>query len=391
MSVEKNIQRLYIYRIFQSSMMFIPIYILFLIENGLSITQALFLVGYFAFMTVLLEVPSGVFADKFGRKNAIFFSSLFVFLGTLLFAVGKDFIVFLAAETIFSFSMALWSGTDSAFIYDTLKVLNRKKEFRRIYGNMGFITFTMFGISGLIGSYFADINLRLVMWVSLIPLGIAVFIPLTFTEPRFSKKVEFKYWGHIKEAFTYAASHKQIRFFILFFMVIFGVSEGLWLLNQPYFAFVGLQVKFFGFVYFFIFITTAIASKFAYKIEHKLGIKNTMYFMTMILLIVYFLMGYFPAILMVFLPVLSSFVFGMQFPIIDGYINKNVESHHRATMISLKNLSGKLMFSMLAPLLGWIADIWSITTAFLLSSFILLIDLMVLFYIFQIKKSEVLK
>lgn len=372
-------------------MMFIPIYILFLIENGLSITQALFLGGYFAFMTVLLEVPSGVFADKFGRKNAIFFSSLFVFLGTLMLAMGNDFIAFLAAETVWALALALWSGTDSAFIYDTLKALNRKNEFKKIYGNLQFITFTMFAISGLIGSYFADINLRLALQVSLIPLGIAVFIPLTFTEPKFTKKVEFKYLGHVREAFTYAISHKQIRFFILFFMVIFGVSEGLWLLNQPYFSFVGLEIKFFGLVYFFIFLSTAIASKFAYKIEHKFGIKNTLYFMAIILLAVYFLMGYFPGILMVFLLVLSSFVFGMQYPIIDDYINKNIESHHRATMISLKNLSGMLMFSMLAPLLGWITDTWSITFAFLLSSFILIIGLLALVYIFQIRKSGVLK
>ncbi|MAE43277.1 hypothetical protein CMO93_05880 [Candidatus Woesearchaeota archaeon] len=389
MGIENNISRFYLYRIFQSAFLFVPIFILFLLDNGLSMMQALFTQGYFALLMVLFEVPSGTFADKFGRKTAIVASSILVFFGTLTFALGHTFLVFLLAETFFALGVSMWSGTDSAFIYDTLKNLKRTKEFKKVYGNTQFVTFFMFGVGSLIGSYFADINLRLVIWLTLIPFGIAIILSLTLTEPKFSKKVEHQYWGHIKEAFNYAKNHKQIRFFIIFFMFVYGISESMWHLNQPYFKFVGLPIKFFGVIYFFIFLTTALAAKYAYKIEKSVGIKNTLYLIVIAPLLVYVILGLFPSIWWVVLTAVPSFVFGMQYPIIDNYINKNVESHHRATIISLKNLSGMLLYATYAPFVGFIADIWSITTSFLISALILLIDYAILSYIFHIKKSKV--
>lgn len=377
------------YRIFQSAFLFIPILIIFMLENGLSIAQALFIQGYFALIIVFLEVPSGAFADKFGRKNAIMLSSIFVFLGTLVYALSHNFWNFMFAETIFAIGVSLWSGTDSAFIYDTLKNLKKTKEFKKIYGNIQFISFFMFGIGSLVGGYFADINLRLAIWMSLIPMGIAILVTLTFTEPKFTKKIEVTYWNHIKKAFNYAKNHKQIRFFIIFFMFVYGISESMWHLNQPYFKFVGLPIKFFGVIYFFIFLTTALAAKYAYKIEKSVGIKNTLYLIVIAPLLVYVILGLFPSIWWVVLIAVPSFIFGMQYPIIDNYINKNVKSHHRATIISLKNLSGMLLYATYAPFVGFIADIWSITTAFLISALILLIDYVILSYIFHIKKSKV--
>src|SRR3989344_7269292 len=154
--LDGNIRKFYIYRFFQAMFLVAPIFVLFLTENGLSITQVMFLQAYFYVILLLLEVPSGAFADKYGRKTSIILSSLFVFFGHLTYALGYSFAVFMIAETIYGIAVSLWSGTDSAFLYDTLKNLKREKEFKKVFGNYYAINFIFLGLGGILGGYLAE-------------------------------------------------------------------------------------------------------------------------------------------------------------------------------------------------------------------------------------------
>jgi fucose permease len=57
---------------------------------------------------------------------------------------------------------------------------------------------------------------------------------------------------------------------------------------------------------------------------------------------------------------LGSLSWGVRLPIITDLTNKNVESKHRATILSIGSLSNILGIAIFAPLLGIITDAYSI-------------------------------
>ena len=69
---------------------------------------------------------------------------------------------------------------------------------------------------------------------------------------------------------------------------------------------------------------------------------------------------------MVFL-LLFYFVRGVNNPIIQDYVNRLITSDMRATVLSVKNLVGRILFAIIGPFIGWITDVYSLQVALITS------------------------
>jgi hypothetical protein len=163
-------------------------------------------------------------------------------------------------------------------------------------------------------------------------------------------------------------------------MVLYGVLEGMWIINQPYLHSLNIPIPYFGLIFFLVMISTGLFSKYAHKIEKKFGLRKLMVLMILIPAITYVLMASFDYLWLALMIIIPSSIWGLNMVVVDGYLNRRVKSSHRATLISLKNFSGQLLFVFYAPFLGLIIDVWSLTTAISLSATILFLDLAVLLY-----------
>lgn len=77
MTYSKNIRRLYAIRFFHN---LIPAYVierLFWEQRGMTIQMVVFTEIIYAITVVLLEVPSGIAADKWGRKRMMVLNAFF--------------------------------------------------------------------------------------------------------------------------------------------------------------------------------------------------------------------------------------------------------------------------------------------------------------------------
>jgi len=83
---------------------------------------------------VLLEVPSGIAADRWGRKITLLAGAGMHTIGCVVFAVSYDFWIFAVGEVLFAASTALVSGADSALLYDSLAAEKRQSEYPRAEG-----------------------------------------------------------------------------------------------------------------------------------------------------------------------------------------------------------------------------------------------------------------
>src|SRR5688572_26189214 len=82
------------------ALLFIGIAVPFLEQNGLSLQQIFLLQGIFAAVLVILEIPTGYIADRWGRKNSIVLSTAFGVIAILIYALGSNFAGFIIAEIL---------------------------------------------------------------------------------------------------------------------------------------------------------------------------------------------------------------------------------------------------------------------------------------------------
>src|SRR3989344_6342727 len=98
--MKRNITLLQFFRVVRNFALFVPIIVPFYQENGLSQTQIYVLQSLFAITIVLLEVPTGYFADCVGRKHSIFFGAILSTLGFVLYSIAQGFFPILCAEIV---------------------------------------------------------------------------------------------------------------------------------------------------------------------------------------------------------------------------------------------------------------------------------------------------
>ena len=92
--LESNLRKLYWINFFGSTNFHLVVYTLFLLSKGFTMTQFFIIEAGYMILNLLSEIPTGMFADKIGRKWSLILSyipgiflCLFLFYQTLLLYV----------------------------------------------------------------------------------------------------------------------------------------------------------------------------------------------------------------------------------------------------------------------------------------------------------------
>lgn len=118
----------------------------------------------FAFSTlvgILAEIPTGVFADKYGRKIAVIWGCLTLTIGWGLMATTTGFAQFLIGATLGSFGRAFVSGALDAVAYDSFPKGEQNQIYEKLITLNDQITTVLFSITVLIGGFIYQYYFRL--------------------------------------------------------------------------------------------------------------------------------------------------------------------------------------------------------------------------------------
>ncbi|KKQ27508.1 MAG: Nitrate/nitrite transporter [Candidatus Magasanikbacteria bacterium GW2011_GWC2_37_14] len=374
--LKSNIWKYYFYEIMDGMFFSVPIMVLFWQENGLSLSQIMILQSLYSIAAVLLEVPTGYFADVFGRKKTLALGGLFWALGIITYSLGYNFYQFLIAEMLFALGSSFKSGADSAIVYDTLVELKQEDLYKKIWGNARFLGMATMGLAGIIGAFVGKSGLRLTLYISIPFFLMQFFIALFFKEP--TKHEAPSETSKIKEMFNIVKQallkNVQLKWLIIYGAIIFAFNQSALWLYQPYFKITGLDIVYFGLVFASFQIVAAFSAKYAHRLENILGQKFSLIMLPILIGVSYLLMNNFIFLFSFSFCFLQQFVRGFSDPVISDYLNKLTPSHTRATILSIKALAGRLIYAAIIPFIGWVADIYSLTQAlFILGITILII------------------
>jgi MFS family permease len=126
--MESNIRLYPWFRMASDVQAWIPVFFLYF-SAYVSLEQVIQLSSIYYLSVFILEVPSGYFSDRIGRRTTLMISALCMITASLFFLAGSGFTMFALGQVMLAAGIAFQSGTDTALHYDSLAQLGLESEY----------------------------------------------------------------------------------------------------------------------------------------------------------------------------------------------------------------------------------------------------------------------
>jgi len=363
-SVKRNLTALYLVKIAKWMNLIMPVIVLFYKSNGLTMKDIFMLQSVYSLTLMTLEIPTGYFADKAGRKTSILLGSMLGFSGYLVYSFSFGFWQFVIAEVILGVSQSLVSGADSAMLYDTLAVAKQNDKYTQLEGRVTSIGNFGEAFAGIIGGLLAASSLRTPFYIQTCVALIALPAAVLLKEPPVKSiklKPGFREIGRI----IFSVLHKDVK---LKWNTLFSAITGAATLTmawfaQPYFGMINLPVSLYGVVWAVLNLSVGLAAVYAWRFEKRFGPAKTVTAFTLSIFISYLLLTILPGYAGFGILLIFYLARGIATPTLRNYINVITTSEVRATVLSVRNFLIRLIFAVTGPLWGWITDKYSLRSA----------------------------
>ena len=132
--IKKQILKFSFYGFLKNLRFFDPYLYLYFIDSGLEYVEIGLLLTVREVIIYIFEIPSGVLADRFGKKTELIISFAFYIVSFVLFYLGDGFVDYMIAMVFFGFGEAFRSGTHKAMIMAYLDKFSIKDSKSKVYG-----------------------------------------------------------------------------------------------------------------------------------------------------------------------------------------------------------------------------------------------------------------
>ena len=106
--------------------------LLFFTENGLDINQITLLTIIYSIAGLIFQIPVGILADKYSRKNLILISAILSLLSVWTYLQSHTFAGLALGMCLYSLREVFWYASSNSFIYDYLKEEEPSQGFEKI-------------------------------------------------------------------------------------------------------------------------------------------------------------------------------------------------------------------------------------------------------------------
>ncbi|MBN2485363.1 MAG: MFS transporter [Bacteroidales bacterium] len=355
-----------------------PVIYLFYNENGFSTTELFGLHAIYSIVIAVLEVPSGYFADACGKKTALVTGTFLGVLGFSAYSVSHTLTGFIIAEILLGIGESFVSGADSAILYDTLAEQKKEKNYLKTESRLSAVGNASEALAGLFVSLVVFQTVRINFFLQTILTFIAFIAACFLIEPHIHIDRKKPGFGEILGIVGYTFRENRILGKFVVFSAIIGYSSLLmaWF-AQPIFNQAGLDKNYYGYAWVVLNSLVAAGSLLALKINHFLGAKAIFVFIAAGMSVFYLLVALEISYL-AFIPMAVFYIIrGSAHPILKNYINNHTPSDKRATVLSLRSLLIRILYSSTGPFLGVVSDTISLSTALYLCGTSIFISAMV--------------
>ena len=372
------------YGFFKNLRFFDAFLILFFLDNGVDFLEIGILYSIRELVLMVFEIPSGIISDAFGRRKTLASSFLIYIVSFIIFYLSNTYVLFVFAMGLFAIADAFRTGVHKAMIFQYLKINNWSDQKIGYYGKTRSWSQAGSAFSALISGslVFWYLDYRIIFLASIIPYIIDMILVLSY--PRYLEgEISYLSINKVSSKFreVYLATLKTIKNLIYFttltnLSIFTGYNRVIKDYIQPLIAILAISIPLLsnytdnqkiavivGIIYFFMFLITAIAS--SYSGTFKSLFKNyyrPMNFTLLFGLVMGVMVGIFVQGDALIVSILCFFTImvieNLRKPIGIGIIATISKDKAMATSLSITSQAKSLFAVILAPSIGWLADLY---------------------------------
>lgn len=179
---DKQVIKFCLYGLFKDIRFFDAYLILYFLISGFSLLQIGVLVAVREAIIFIFEIPSGIFADRIGRKVELCICFVFYIISFVFFFFAANYTVAIFAMVFFGLGEAFRSGSHKAMIYTYLDMKGWTKHKTFVYGRTRSWSLIGAGISSVLGVVIAIFmnELRWVFAITIIPYILDFILILSY-------------------------------------------------------------------------------------------------------------------------------------------------------------------------------------------------------------------
>lgn len=391
--IKKDVQikKFSFYGFFKNLKFFEPYLVIYLLSKSINLFQIGILMSIKEITSNVLEIPSGIMADKLGRKTTLLISFLIYIVSFVMFFLTTNFIISIIAMVLLGGADAIRSGTNKSMIYTYLEEKNWSKYKTYVYGKTR--SYSNFGLAiSSILSIFIILNVpadSYIFLISIIPYAIDFFLVLSYKNSlNFSSEIntdKFNFKKFLKEFI----GMKHARYMMAFNALFDGSVDLIKTLIQPIISasIMIYSIKiisnysleenvkiYLAIIYFVIYITSAVFSRSSYYFASKNKSFYVLKVYDIILFVIVLLLALsLKNVIFVCLVLTALFVFkNLRKPLYNASLDDYIDKSKRATYLSVSSQITSLFVIVLSPILGYVADNFSMFNAVLLLAGVLI-------------------
>ncbi len=351
-----NINKIIIISFCQRFHLYIHVYALLLLGRGLTLVQISLIESILIGTIFLMEVPTGVLADRVGRKWSIICSTFLLMCAEFIFIFARDYHWYVLVALLAGTGYAFASGAFEALVYDSLPLENREEAMKRVMGRVNSYGMIAFVIAPLVGGLIigdaAVENFIPAIALTVVALFIGLLVCLTLREPErdTSDKTESSA-ALLRAGLALLYRNRRLRRLVLLVVFTLPFTDALAVtLGPPYLAQNDVSPFAIGAVLSAGSLLAALTQRYAFKVEEWLGRDRAIALLILLPGLLYWILAAVAG------PVATASVMilmygcsNMKGPLFSAYQNAQIDSKNRATVLSLINMFVSLFLALGAP------------------------------------------
>jgi len=354
--------RYYAFRAASSVGFVTPIFTLFMLARGLSYSEIATLSAVVAVVVTAGEIPTGYVGDRVGRRNSLVASMALLAASLVGFVWARTFPAFVVLYVLWALGLTFASGSDSAWLYDSLRARATEDSFTRIRGRGESVRRAASVVTMVAGGllYVVSPTAPFVAAAALNALGIPVLLSMPQNEGYADGTADRLTAREAADVVRTALTGPELRSFVLFVGPFFGAVSASNTYVQPItvdvleanVAALGVpEEATLGVLYAGFTGVSAVASYHAGTVESRFGLRTAVVGVAASLVV--------PLVVaLLAVPVFLAMRAGdaMLRPVASGYLNDRIDDAGRATVLSAASMVYALVRVPLILAGGVVAD-----------------------------------
>lgn len=356
----RDLRLFYLFRLLATSYLWVPIFVPYMLSRGLSFGDVMILGGIYSAVVIVVEVPTGAFADRLGRRTSMMAGSLTMAASCLAAYYADSFGAFLVAEVLAAVSMSLCSGADSAYLFDLLASHGAAHEYGRRESAASAWHQAGSAVAYAAGGALAMVDLRLPYLITAVVAVAAFATAASMGDDRTTTRTDraavlaWRSWlAHMRGAFAEVRGNGRLAWIIGYSAVVFVLLRATVYLYQPLLDRAHFDYAEIGMVYAAVYLTASAVATRGHVLRERIGDEVLLWVLLGGLAGSFLLMAELRGGWVLALLAVQAAANGLYSPLVKPLLNREItDSTRRATVLSVESIVRRGAMGVFSPVAG---------------------------------------